>query len=651
MVADGKRAGTSCPAIAAFTAISAENLGLIWGERGLALTLLREARARQAAAEATPACEASVVAPLVNGRGTVAEMHATMLGTLDRGVRRLACSSDAAVLVFFRFYEPPGVCAGGEHGRLALVGRALISPHATPRELLPELRVLAGLEADVALLVYEEVTPLMVNALNMDKTFSENEMIHGDILCFQRAATAHLIPGDLGTVAGFLARRTNTRTIRFRPATIDDALFVPHARSAESAAPHMLKLELSTHLSVGKFLEKLAAQLCGVAEPTRLQFRMPKVPNATGLAAYPFEIPIPLRFCNLDGGPPKPGYRFHTLQDLLTVPINDKGETVISDTLFFEVLPVTAARIERDPGRGRRGTLEDTANRSHAAREQKQANVDAVAAAVTQNSKKSPGDEHGWLGKLNVGDVVELKVRCIGYLPAVISHIDVATAKAGVEKLQFGIQVRKMGAAMRASSARVRGMTHAHVPPSNTQMTVCWDPPDGFCSVDIDDPEQRGWLRPHAASSAASWALTSSDSAGTECVPRVDNVIKQDTGLPHLKPGQFIIERIDEKWGVGRFVVDDVKALGTVAKVKQKLCEQHGISPEQFHLMDAGRVLADERLFSEYKITPRSRIRLVENADANERLIVRLRETDASCVCSLREVRALLVSVLFACAR
>ena len=200
------------------------------------------------------------------------------------------------------------------------------------------------------------------------------------------------------------------------------------------------------------------------------------------------------------------------------------------------------------------------------------------------------------LGKLVVGDAVELKVARIGYLPAIISHI--------------------------------------HVDLPAVYLKLYWDPPDGFCSININDPKQRGWVRLHPAASAAASASISSRSADIKCVPRVDDAIKRDTVAiegegdtavpPHLMPGQFIVERSDKDGGHTRYVVD-VRASDTVVDVKQKLREQDDtIVPEQYHLMNAGRVLYNERLFSDYNVNPNSRIRLMENADVEETMVVRI---------------------------
>lgn len=256
----------------------------------------------------------------------------------------------------------------------------------------------------------------------------------------------------------------------------------------------------------------------------------------------------------------------------------------------------------------------------------------AVGDADADGCSAAHTDDYGWLGKLDVGDAVELKVLQVGHVTAVISRIDVAIP--GAEK-------------------------------GGVKMTVCWDPPDGFCSVDIDNPKQRAWLRPHPAASAAAWAALSSSSAAgggagepaaasAAAVKKLKDEVedlKHDTaeieddsdvsaGASDLKPGQFIVVRsdMDGARSGGRYVVD-VKASDTVADVKRKLHEV-SLSPEQYRLMNAGRVLGDERLFSEYNINPRSSIRLVTNAEAEEKLVVRLRDAEGE------EVRAFFSKIL-----
>ena len=55
----------------------------------------------------------------------------------------------------------------------------------------------------------------MVNELKLESTFSENELINGDMICFQRTPTAPSDGGRLPAlqlVTGFLDERINRRT-------------------------------------------------------------------------------------------------------------------------------------------------------------------------------------------------------------------------------------------------------------------------------------------------------------------------------------------------------------------------------------------------------------------------------------------------------
>ncbi len=86
-------------------------------------------------------------------------------------------------MLYFKFFDPT---TDDEALQLRYVGRHLVlSKSDTVQELLPIMASMADLPGDTPLLVFEGVTVANICQLAPNSTMLENELQHGDILCFQ----------------------------------------------------------------------------------------------------------------------------------------------------------------------------------------------------------------------------------------------------------------------------------------------------------------------------------------------------------------------------------------------------------------------------------------------------------------------------------
>lgn len=83
-----------------------------------------------------------------------------------------------ALCISFKFYDP-------EHATLKFVGKHYVSSGSNLDQLYPILRETVGLPKNVPLDAYEEIKPGRIDLINPSKTFAENQLQTGDIICFQ----------------------------------------------------------------------------------------------------------------------------------------------------------------------------------------------------------------------------------------------------------------------------------------------------------------------------------------------------------------------------------------------------------------------------------------------------------------------------------
>ena len=116
------------------------------------------------------------------------------------------------LLLFFKFYEP-------STETLSFVGTHVASTHLTLDDLLPAMRRAAGLPADEALAVYEEVEfemQMKIERVPSAMSLSACELQSGDILCFQIDPPQKTLPDG------------HTGKKRMQEATREPRLTIPH---------------------------------------------------------------------------------------------------------------------------------------------------------------------------------------------------------------------------------------------------------------------------------------------------------------------------------------------------------------------------------------------------------------------------------------
>ncbi len=95
-------------------------------------------------------------------------------------------------MLYFKFFDPFAV---DESLQLRYVGRHLVlSKSVTVQEFLPIMARMVDLPSDIPLLVFEVITVANICQLAPNSTMLENELQHGDILCFQVDNTSNSSP-------------------------------------------------------------------------------------------------------------------------------------------------------------------------------------------------------------------------------------------------------------------------------------------------------------------------------------------------------------------------------------------------------------------------------------------------------------------------
>ncbi|XP_037486587.1 U-box domain-containing protein 57-like isoform X2 [Triticum dicoccoides] len=87
-------------------------------------------------------------------------------------------------LVFLKLYDP-------EQTQIRYIGMLFVKASSRPSDILPKLRSLAGFCADEEMELYEEIKSepsAMCEALDANITFSESQIGHGDIICYQKSS-------------------------------------------------------------------------------------------------------------------------------------------------------------------------------------------------------------------------------------------------------------------------------------------------------------------------------------------------------------------------------------------------------------------------------------------------------------------------------
>ncbi|KAI3914507.1 hypothetical protein MKW92_004446 [Papaver armeniacum] len=155
------------------------------------------------------------------------------------------------ILLFFKLYD-------AEKEEIRYVGRLIVNRNGTPFEILRKLNEMAGFSPDEEVELYEESK---FDPKHIDKklTFSASKLIDGDIICFQKPASADtdsITQCRCPDVLSFLEDVSNR--------------LVVHFRSLEKPMEDDFCLELSKVLKYDDVTDRVARHLC-LDDPTKIR--------------------------------------------------------------------------------------------------------------------------------------------------------------------------------------------------------------------------------------------------------------------------------------------------------------------------------------------------------------------------------------------
>ncbi|KAI3938563.1 hypothetical protein MKW98_016068 [Papaver atlanticum] len=157
------------------------------------------------------------------------------------------------ILLFFKLYD-------AEKEEIRYVGRLFVSGRIKPSEILQKLNEMAGFSPDEEIELYEEIRfdpTVMCELINKKLTFRGNLLEDGDIICFQKPASADsMTPYNYPDVPSFLNYVLNRQVVHFR--------------SLEKPMEDDFCLELSKVSTYDDVTERVARHL-GLDDPTKIR--------------------------------------------------------------------------------------------------------------------------------------------------------------------------------------------------------------------------------------------------------------------------------------------------------------------------------------------------------------------------------------------
>ncbi|KAI3902000.1 hypothetical protein MKW92_032897 [Papaver armeniacum] len=164
------------------------------------------------------------------------------------------------ILLFFKLYDP-------EKEEIRYVGRLIVKGSGKPLEILKKLNEMAGFPPDEEIQLYEEISfepTVICEHIDKNLTFCDNQLEDGDIICFQKPASAHsMTPNLYHDVTSFLEYVHNlqlskvltyddvTETVA-RHLGLDDPtkiILTAHNCYSQNLNPHAIKYKGFNHLS------------------------------------------------------------------------------------------------------------------------------------------------------------------------------------------------------------------------------------------------------------------------------------------------------------------------------------------------------------------------------------------------------------------
>ena len=144
------------------------------------------------------------------------------------------------------------------------LGSFYVQKNGKVADLIPRLLKRKGLPHDMPVQLFEEIKPMMIEEMNIDKTFIASEIQDGDIICFQEKLVAKPVSPATGDVKldarGYYDFLMNRLIVQFKP------------RAPESHGLALKEIELGIHkLAKYDTVASLVGRQIGV-DPMKLRF-------------------------------------------------------------------------------------------------------------------------------------------------------------------------------------------------------------------------------------------------------------------------------------------------------------------------------------------------------------------------------------------
>ncbi|RZC81910.1 hypothetical protein C5167_044485 [Papaver somniferum] len=153
------------------------------------------------------------------------------------------------IILFFKLYD-------AEKEEIRYVGRLIVNRNGMPFEILKKLNEMAGFSPDEEIELYEE-SRFAPKHIDKNLTFCASKLIDGDIICFQKPASAgSMTQFRFPDVRSFLEEVSNRQVVHFR--------------SLDKPMEDDFSLELSKVLKYDDVTDRVARHLC-LDDPTKIR--------------------------------------------------------------------------------------------------------------------------------------------------------------------------------------------------------------------------------------------------------------------------------------------------------------------------------------------------------------------------------------------
>lgn len=165
----------------------------------------------------------------------------------------LASKTKDDILLFFKLYDP-------EKEELRYVGSLFLKASYKASDIVPKLNEIAGFQPDEDIELYEEIKfepNIMCEQIDYDVSFSLNQLVDGDILCYQKRCSLDITDQHRHpNVSSFFEYVHNRQVVHFR--------------LLDKPKQDDFSLELSKRSTYDDVVEKVAQHL-GMDDPSKLR--------------------------------------------------------------------------------------------------------------------------------------------------------------------------------------------------------------------------------------------------------------------------------------------------------------------------------------------------------------------------------------------